>query len=98
MNKRIQELAEQAGITFEPIMIDGIEYEYQYVRCNDTIGGDEAGCIKKFAEILVKECTSICEANGQTYKYSFTPAKARLAESTSKCCSALIKDHFGVEE
>jgi hypothetical protein len=54
--------------------------------------------LEKFAELIVKECASICELNGQSYKYSFTPAKARLAESTSNHCGLMIKKHFGVEE
>lgn len=52
---------------------------------------------KKFAELIVKDCASICELNGQSYKHSFTPAKAKLAESTSVYCGTLIKKHFGVE-
>lgn len=50
----------------------------------------------KFAELIVRECASICEL--QSYKHSFTPAKTRLAESTSVYCGTLIKKHFGVEE
>jgi hypothetical protein len=53
---------------------------------------------KKFAELIVKECASICELNGQSYTHSFTPAKARLAESTSNHCGLMIKKHFGVGE
>lgn len=51
-----------------------------------------------FAELIVRDCASICELNGQSYKHSFTPAKARLAESTSNHCGLMIKRHFGVEE
>jgi hypothetical protein len=53
---------------------------------------------EKFAELIIKECASLCEINGSTYKYSFTPAKAMLAESASKYCGTMIKKHFGVEE
>jgi hypothetical protein len=53
---------------------------------------------EKFAELIVQECASICELNGQSYTHSFTPAKARLAESTSNHCGLMIKKHFGVEE
>jgi len=53
--------------------------------------------IEKFAELIVRECASICELNGQSYTHSFTPAKARLAESTSNHCGLMIKKHFGVE-
>jgi hypothetical protein len=52
---------------------------------------------KKFAELIVRECASICEINGLSYKHSFTPAKAKLAESTSNHCAMMINKHFGVE-
>lgn len=58
----------------------------------------QEAAIKKFAEMIVQECASICEINGQSYKYSFTPAKAQLAESTSNHCGIMIKKHFGVEK
>lgn len=54
--------------------------------------------LNRFAELIVRECASICELNGQSYTHSFTPAKARLAESTSNHCGLMIKKHFGVEE
>ena len=53
---------------------------------------------EKFAELIVRECASICEVNSDTYQYSFTPSKALLAGSTSVYCSTLIKNRFGVEE
>jgi hypothetical protein len=52
---------------------------------------------EKFAELIVRECASICEINGLSYKHSFTPAKAKLAESTSNHCAMMINKHFGVE-
>ena len=63
-------------------------------ECYQAPGFDYA----KFAELIVLECASICELNGQSYKFSFTPAKAKLAESTSSYCGIMIKKHFGVEE
>jgi len=50
-----------------------------------------------FAELIVRECANICEMEGESYKYSFTPAKARLAESTTKHCATMIKKSFGIE-
>jgi hypothetical protein len=85
MNVRIRELAEQARIN-----VSQKNYGYYWVESADGI--------EKFAELIVAECASICEINGQTYKYSFTPAKAQLAESTSNHCGLMIKEHFGVEE
>lgn len=82
MNERIRELAEQA--TKQVTKPDGryIVQEWQ----------------KVFAELIVQDCASICEINGHSYKHSFTPAKARLAESTSNHCGLMIKKHFGVEQ
>ena len=45
-------MAREAGIIFEPMTIDGIEYEYRYVRCSDSIGEDEADCIERFAALV----------------------------------------------
>ena len=51
----------------------------------------------RFAELLINDCASLCEIQSRSYTYSFTPAKARLAESTAKHCATIIKRHFGVE-
>ena len=45
-------MAREAGIIFEPMTIDGIEYGYRYVRCSDSIGKDEADCIERFAALV----------------------------------------------
>ena len=82
MNEQIRELAEQAGLGKE--------------RWNTTEQFNSF--LAKFAESIVRECASICEVNGDSYKYSFTPTKALLAESTSVYCGTLIKKHFGVSE
>jgi hypothetical protein len=87
MNERIRELVAQST-TIEVLSGRGFD-ETQYTERFNK---------EKFAEMIVKECASICEINGQTYKYSFTPAKARLAESTSNHCAMMINKHFGVEE
>ena len=88
MNDRIKKLCEQSKLYAD--------------NCTKDFTGDEPVVwmdyyTEKFAELIVKECASICELNGQSYKHSFTPAKAKLAESTSVYCGTLIKKHFGVE-
>lgn len=87
MNERILEYAEQARLHAKSVFPNSIDdptgWNYEYH--------------KKFAELIVRECVSICEINGQSYKHSFTPAKARLAESTSNHCAMIITKHFGVE-
>ncbi len=48
------ELALEAGITFSPMTIEGVEYEYRHVHCDDDIGGDEAGCVERFANLIAQ--------------------------------------------
>jgi len=88
MNERIQELAEQAQKEV---------WGNNPYNGSPEFEGYEIDA-EKFAELIVKDCASICEINGQSYKHSFTPAKARLAESTSNHCAMMINKHFGVEE
>jgi hypothetical protein len=85
MNKRIQALVEQAK-------------QHALTTAPDCTRHPIDAYMEKFAELIVRECASICELNGQSYTHSFTPAKARLAESTSNHCATMIKKHFGVEE
>ena len=82
MNERIKELAEQAEGTKKHVPAVWQFYDHE---------------LEKFAELIVRECASICELESQTYKYSFTSAKAQLAESTAKYCGTMIKKYFGVE-
>jgi hypothetical protein len=85
MNQRIRELMDEAiEFRLDP---DSKHYEAQ-------VSPEE---LEMFAELIVLECASICEINGQSYKHSFTPAKARLAESTSNHCAMMINKYFGVE-
>ena len=83
MNERIRELAEQATTI-----------EYGADNGFDRVSFDK----QKFAELIIQDCASLCEIESRSYTYSFTPAKARLAESTAKHCGTIIKRHFGVEE
>ena len=88
MSERIREaavaligaLAEQAGA--------GWDHKYHWYVGSETM--------QKFAELIVRECANICEIESETYKYSFTPSKARLATSTSKHCATMIKRYFGL--
>jgi hypothetical protein len=49
MNERFKELAKQAGIKITPMIVDGIEYEYEDV---DMDGSDD---LEKFAELVIEE-------------------------------------------
>jgi len=88
MNKQIKELIERATIRGE-----------EYLPGNDghptpTFYFDK----EKFAELIIRDCASLCEIQSRSYTYSFTPAKARLAESTAQHCATIINRHFGVEQ
>ena len=89
MNERIKELAFKTG--FISKRNNGDEWRWGY------IDPELEQKLEQFAELIVAECASICELNGKTYKYTFTPAKAQLAESTSSYCGELIKRYFGVK-
>ncbi len=56
MNERIQELAEQAGIKITPMVVDGVEYEYEDVEMD---GSED---LQKFAELIVRECAKIADS------------------------------------
>ena len=90
---RIREIAnlasDHAESTADPFwdLEDGLDYAARLMKARDL----------KFAELIVRECASICELNGETYTYSFTPMKAQLAESTSNHCGIMIRKHFEVE-
>jgi hypothetical protein len=88
MNKQIKELAEKAGLRIEYQMINP-------PKPFQILGSTEQ--FEKFAELIINDCASLCEIESRSYTYSFTPAKARLAESTAKNCSTVIKRHFGVK-
>lgn len=100
MNEKIRNLWQQATPLDESRIVDGWYKPYVALQIvgqptRHTFTEQE---LEKFAELIVRECASICEINGQSYKYSFTPAKAQLAESTSNHCGIMIKKHFGVEK
>ena len=71
MNKRIQELLEQAGVKYVT-MPDDTVYE-------------------KFAELIVRECMMLVEG------FEITQEVA-LDEYVDYEASAVLKEHFGVEE
>lgn len=75
MNERIKELAEQVGIT-ENNLSDG------------DMSHDD---LKKFAELIIQECTGVVE--GGRFLHDDAPAAVFAKE-----CSRAIKRHFGIEE
>ena len=85
MNERIRELAEQAGIKITPMVVDGVEYEYEDVEMD---GSED---LEKFAELIVRECVGIVEKNESEMHYDngMYPVYPTVCE---------IREHFGVEE
>lgn len=89
----ILKMAREAGITFKPMVVDGVEYEYRFAECNDDIGGDEAGCIERFAALVAAKaaqdereaCALVCESHpwidGQTLPSNHEMARAIRARS-----------------
>jgi hypothetical protein len=73
MNEQIKELAEQAGINCVVPTIGTLEYS----------GKGEVEHLKKFAELIVRECARVCNENVGL----FTPG-----------CGNAVLEHFGVEE
>lgn len=90
MNEQITELAKKAGITFKPMVIDGEEYSYQYVELNDYTKGveDEAGCVKLFAQLLIKECVDVLQKEIKT---------AIAHDGVETNIDLILIDHFGIE-
>jgi len=80
MNERIRELLEQAG--------------FQYIK-DERIGwaGNYNASLPKFAELIVKDCLSFCEYEGDRFdEYdSGMGERARIIRES-------IQKHFGVKE
>ena len=77
MNQRIQQLAEQAG----------------YEKDMFGIGHWDMPECKKFAELLVRECLTICQYNADDDDDQFDLGRVHQAKEITQ----LIKIHFGVE-
>lgn len=83
MNERIKELAKQAGIKITPMIVDGIEYEYEDV---DMDGSED---LAKFAELIVKECAEFVDSHEQVDRYG---------EAQDVVYGEDLLKHFGVKE
>jgi NhaP-type Na+/H+ and K+/H+ antiporter len=85
MNKRIQELAEEAWIA------DCIEHNPKYKKSETTelVMRDHEGFHKKFADLIINECIVALIAHGKTYEHQ------SAGEYQSKQFSNAIKQYFG---
>ena len=86
MNERIQELAEHAVRIAHGELYDNQEYHVLIKARVNTI----------FAELIIRECISRCEGNGE-YKNHNSEWGQGLAAGI-ELCKETIKQHFGVEE
>ena len=75
MNERIKQLALQSQLVYETT--DGKVYN----SWEDYV--DLTEYVEKFAELIVRECASVCENSNYEFGTIFTK---------------MIKEHFGVEE
>jgi hypothetical protein len=85
MNERIRQLAEQAGFTVA-----------RGWGLKDTVPEDVfianvcvSNEMKKFAELIVKECAQVCLSQRDPANLNYKPSE-RFAEA--------VKQHFGVDE
>lgn len=83
MNERIRELARQAGIKFQPMILDGVEYDYEDV---DMDGSED---LQKFAELIVQECI-------EQFAFSVTDNTEIIQDRFTQCRK--VAEYFGVSE
>jgi len=85
MNERIQELAKQAYrqdcLESNPLWEEGVAFK-RFMGLMD-------GTFEKFAELIVRECMSMCDKVHSDYG---------MASDTARISKRYIKEHFGVEE
>ena len=95
MNERIKQLAEQAGVKFTNY------------GSGDFIDDGDCGTyhLQKFAELIVRECTSLLfDESERLYGYSTECDNMRESDEAElvaeKCVDliTMIEQHFGVEE
>jgi hypothetical protein len=81
MNKRIKELAEQAGYTKDMFGVG----HWDMPEC------------QKFAELIVRECVGIVNKIVPPGYEDYPDYRDQIEQSFRKECATEIKKHFGVE-
>lgn len=81
MNERIRELIEQAGINWVVPTVGTLEYPSK----------GEVDHLKKFAELIVRECAGVCNDARDSTDF------VTIAGITDYCAKTIMK-RFGVEE
>jgi hypothetical protein len=92
MNERIKQLAKEAGYYLYDLT------ETHECKTVETDSKDEWITLEKFAELIVRECTSKCEFVAAMAEITNTGEMARKTKATADSCARMIKEHFGVEE
>jgi hypothetical protein len=87
MNERIRELAEQAKFMAEEDINRQISYNTEL-----------KAFAEKFAELIVRECMSICKKNEYYNVGGEDPETIGHIRAGAMFCREDIKEHFGVEE
>ena len=103
MNKRIKELAEQAGCK---VMDDGEWYIPSAAGLEKVVYTSGVG-LEKFAELIVRECCSKLEEMGEGWhEFAKNPPDGQAHNASGALFAAYrlkedavdeIKEHFGVE-
>ena len=88
MNKRIKELAEQAGCK----VMDGEWYIPSATGIEKIVYTKGTG-LEKFAELIVQECMRMCEVT----EMSFVTHECDVEASGAITVKQFIAEHFGVD-
>ena len=97
MNKRIQELAEQAGEYVNSVYTPPVRSKTPGKIWEDGHIGWHEQFHQKFAELLIKECATVCEEIAGMAEATNTGEMARKTRATAISCSNFIKNRFGVK-
>lgn len=92
MNEKIKALAEQTGISFKPFIVDEEEYDF------DVVYMDDSDVLEKFAELIVRECLTVCKAVGMKEVKNANESYNEGRHMGAEVCHNQIKRHFGIEE
>ena len=85
MNERIQELAEQAGLS-----LSQKDYSYYWVESKEDI--------EKFAELIVRECMTQIQEVREIKAGHAGPEYTQGFDDGMFVAISTIEEHFGVEE
>ena len=88
MNKRIRQLAEQAGFYFYDMHdVDGQDL-------GETVEADSWSAIEKFTQLIVQECTDTCRSQAA----GAVGTHASAHNSAVGACISAIQQQFGETE